>query len=79
MNKSERYIWLMFIYNVISMLGVSYISIFVRNLYNDANNMATTPYYVCNFQIFDNIDSFPKNVLSALDSKKGRLHLWRTA
>ena len=37
-----------------------------------------TPCYMCYFQILDKVGSFLKSVSNALDSKKGRLHLWRT-
>ena len=30
------------------------------------------------FQIFDKIDSFLKHISNVLDSKKGRIYLWRT-
>ena len=38
-----------------------------------------TPYYKHNFRIFHKIDSFLKNISHGFDSKKSRLHLWRTA
>ena len=47
--------------------------------HNGTNNMTSfTPYYMCNFQIFDKIHSFLKNVWNVPDSKKGKLYLWRT-
>ena len=48
-----------------SALGVSYISIFVRNIV----------YYMGHFRIFDKIDSSLKNATNVSESKKGRLNL----
>ena len=47
--------------------------------HNGTNNITSfTPYYMCNFQIFDKVHSFLKNVWNVPDSKKGKLYLWRT-
>ena len=49
------------------------------NIMHERVNM-NSPFNICViFRFFDKIDSFLKNVSTALDSKKGRLYLWRTA